>query len=75
MRAVSTPDQAIPRQATVHSVLPDGSVTVLDDNGLLHDATAAAVRAGGWRAPRAGQRVALRHEGGAIVAVLPPTQS
>ncbi|MCP3798070.1 hypothetical protein NLX83_02250 [Allokutzneria sp. A3M-2-11 16] len=71
---MSASDQAVPRQATVHSVLPDGSVTVLDDNGLLHDATAEAVRAGGWRAPRAGQRVALRHENGAIVAVLPPAQ-
>ncbi|MFB9908013.1 hypothetical protein [Allokutzneria oryzae] len=60
-------------QATVHSVLPDGAVTVLDDDGLLHTADAEAVRAGGWRAPRAGQRVALRRQDARITAVLPPT--
>ncbi|WP_143261801.1 hypothetical protein [Allokutzneria sp. NRRL B-24872] len=67
-------DQETPQQATVHSVLADGSVAVVDDDGLLHTASAEAVRAGGWRAPRPGQRVALRREESTIIAMLPPTR-
>ncbi|WP_344882421.1 hypothetical protein [Allokutzneria multivorans] len=67
-------DQETSQQATVHSVLPDGSVTVVGDDGLLHTAPVEAVRAGGWRAPRPGQRVALRREESTITAMLPPTQ-
>jgi hypothetical protein len=59
-------------QATVHTVHPDGSVTLLRDDGLLLDADAAAVAAGGWRAPRPGQRVTVRRRERDIVAVLRP---
>ena len=60
-------------QATVHTVHADSSVTVLRDDGLLVDVSAAAVSAGGWRAPRPGQRVSLRRENGVIVGMLPPS--
>lgn len=60
-------------QATVHTVHPDGSVTVLKDDGLLVDVPATAVAAGGWRAPRPGQRVTLGRQNGAIVEMLPPS--
>ncbi|MFB9430445.1 hypothetical protein [Streptoalloteichus tenebrarius] len=59
-------------QATVHTVHPDGSVVLLRDDGVLVDASASAVAAGGWRAPRQGQRVTLRRREGTISAVLPP---
>lgn len=59
-------------QATVHTVHADGSVTLLRDDGLLVDAAAAAVAAGGWLAPRPGQRVSLERAGGVVVAVRPP---
>ncbi|QFZ24799.1 cold-shock protein [Saccharothrix syringae] len=52
---------------------PDGSATVLRDDGVLVDAPAAAVAAGGWRALRAGQRVTVdRDESGAVRALLRP---
>lgn len=38
---------------------PDGSATVLRDDGLLVDVPAAAVAEGGWRTLRPGQRVTL----------------
>ena len=60
-------------QATVHTAHPDGSVTVLRDDGLLVDVPAAAVTAGGWRAPRAGQRVTLTRVDGAITSMDPPS--
>jgi hypothetical protein len=60
-------------QATVHTAHADGSVTVLKDDGLLVDVPAAAVSAGGWRAPRPGQRVTLRRKNGAIVEMRPPS--
>ena len=60
-------------QATVHTVHPDGSTTVLRDDGLLVDVPAAAVTAGGWRAPRPGQRVTLKRENGVIARMLPPS--
>ncbi len=51
----------------------DGSLTVLRDDGLLVDVPAAAVTAGGWIAPRSGQRVTLWREAeGAVALVLPP---
>ncbi|GAA3433105.1 hypothetical protein [Kutzneria kofuensis] len=59
-------------QATVHTVGSDGSATVLRDDGLLVDVPAAAVVAGGWRAPRPGQRVTLRRENGVVVGMSPP---
>lgn len=60
-------------QATVHTVHPDGSATVLRDDGLLVDVPAAAVSAGGWRAPRPGQRVTLRRKDGVVAGMLPPS--
>ena len=60
-------------QATVHTVHADGSATVLRDDGLLVDVPAAAVTAGGWRAPRPGQRVTLTRENGVIARMLPPS--
>ncbi|WHT18130.1 hypothetical protein N8J89_34255 [Crossiella sp. CA-258035] len=59
-------------QATVHTRHADGSLTVLRDDGLLVDAPAAAVLAGGWLAPRPGQRVTLERADGQVVAVRPP---
>jgi hypothetical protein len=59
-------------QATVHTVHPDGSVTLLRDDGLLVDASTRAVRAGGWRAPRPGQRVTLLRRDGVIAEVRAP---
>jgi hypothetical protein len=59
-------------QATVHTVRPDRSVTVLRDDGLLVDVGKDAVAAGGWRAPRQGQRVTLRRDQGEVTAMLPP---
>ncbi|MBA8926027.1 hypothetical protein BC739_003226 [Kutzneria viridogrisea] len=56
-------------QATVHTAHPDGSLTLLRDDGVLLDASAEAVRAGGWRAPRAGQRVALHRAAGLVTRV------
>jgi cold shock CspA family protein len=60
-------------QATVHTFREDGSAVVLRDDGLLLDVPAAAVSAGGWRAPRPGQRVTLRRENGVIVGMQPPS--
>ena len=60
-------------QATVHTWHGDGSATVLRDDGLLVDVPAAAVSAGGWRAPRPGQRVTLRRENGVVVEMRPPS--
>ncbi len=60
-------------QATVAATHPDGSVDLVTDDGRRLHADAAAVAAGRWRAPRPGQRVALRRAvDGTIVAVLPP---
>lgn len=60
-------------QATVEEFHSDGSVTVLRDNGVLVDADAVAVTAGGWRMLRPGQRVTLeRTPDGGIVAVRRP---
>lgn len=59
-------------QATVHTVHPDGSVTLLADDGRLWDAGADAVAAGGWRALRPGQRVTVRRHGREIVAIVHP---
>ena len=56
----------------MHTVHPDGSVTLLRDDGVLVDACAQAVRAGGWRAPRPGQRVTLVRENGSITEVRAP---
>ncbi|MFI9815777.1 hypothetical protein [Saccharothrix variisporea] len=54
-------------QATVSAHHPDGSATVLRDDGVLVDVPAAAVASGGWRVLRAGQRVALeRGEDGRV---------
>jgi cold shock CspA family protein len=50
----------IMEQATVHTVHPDGGVTLLRDDGVLVDAGPEAVAAGGWRALRPGQRVRVR---------------
>ena len=52
---------------------PDGSATVLRDDGVLLDVTAEAVAEGGWRSLRAGQRVTLvRDAAGAVRGVLRP---
>ncbi|GGM40709.1 hypothetical protein GCM10012275_09610 [Longimycelium tulufanense] len=59
-------------QATIHTVHSDGSVVLLCDDGLLVDAPATAVAAGGWRAPRPGQRVAVHRTDGVVDAVLLP---
>jgi len=56
-------------QATVQAVHADGSVTLLRDDGLLVDASAEAVAAGGWRAPRPGQRVGVLRAGDVIQRV------
>jgi hypothetical protein len=66
-------DLAGVEQATVHTVHPDGSTTVLRDDGLLVDVPAAAVAAGGWRAPRPGQRVTLRRTDGVIAEMSLPS--
>ncbi|NUT94654.1 MAG: hypothetical protein HOY78_21805 [Saccharothrix sp.] len=57
-------------QATVSAHHPDGSATVLRDDGVLVDVPAAAVTEGGWRALRPGQRVALERTADGRVAVL-----
>jgi cold shock CspA family protein len=60
-------------QATVSAFHADGSATVLRDDGLLVDADAAAVRAGGWRTLRPGQRVTVRRgDDGRVQVVLRP---
>ncbi|MEU5696573.1 hypothetical protein [Actinosynnema sp. NPDC020468] len=60
-------------QATVSIHHPDGSATVLRDDGVLLDATADAVAAGGWRTLRAGQRVTVvRNPSGAVEALVRP---
>ncbi|WP_433264214.1 hypothetical protein ACQPZF_34410 [Actinosynnema sp. CS-041913] len=46
-------------QATVSAHHPDGSATVLRDDGVLVEVPAAAVAEGGWRTLRPGQRVTL----------------
>lgn len=62
-----------PEQATVSAHHPDGSATVLRDDGVLVDVPAAAVAAGGWRSLRPGQRVSLeRAAGGRVTALRPP---
>ena len=64
-----------PEQATVSAYHPDGSATVLRDDGLLVAVGAAAVRAGGWRALRPGQRLTLqRSADGHVSAVLRPVE-
>ena len=60
-------------QATVSAHHPDGSATVLRDDGVLVDVPAAAVAEGGWRSLRPGQRVTLvRDAGGDVRGVLRP---
>ncbi|MFD1150786.1 hypothetical protein [Saccharothrix hoggarensis] len=60
-------------QATVSAHHPDGSATVLRDDGVLVDVSADAVARGGWRSLRAGQRVTLvRDEAGDVRGVLRP---
>ncbi|ROP40624.1 hypothetical protein [Saccharothrix texasensis] len=60
-------------QATVSAHHPDGSATVLRDDGVLVDVTAEAVAEGGWRSLRPGQRVALvRDAAGDVRGVLRP---
>ncbi len=66
-------DRAVTEQATVHTMHADGSAIVLKDDGLLVDVPAAAVKAGGWRAPRPGQRVTLHRRNGAIAEMRPPS--
>jgi hypothetical protein len=51
----------------------DDSVSLLGDDGMLLNASAAAVAVGGWRALRPGQRVSLRRQAGTITAVLAPS--
>ncbi|MFC0433014.1 hypothetical protein [Kutzneria buriramensis] len=60
-------------QATVHTVHPDGSATVLRDDGVLVDVPATAVVAGGWRAPRPGQRVTLSRVDGVTSVMRAPS--
>jgi cold shock CspA family protein len=50
-------------QATVSAFHPDGSATVLRDDGVLVDVPASAVAEGGWRSLRQGQRVTLLRGG------------
>ncbi|KOX12738.1 hypothetical protein ADK67_46930 [Saccharothrix sp. NRRL B-16348] len=60
-------------QATVSAHHPDGSATVLRDDGVLVDVSAEAVAEGGWRSLRAGQRVTLvRDAAGDVRGVLRP---
>ena len=60
-------------QATASAHHPDGSATVLRDDGVLVDVTAEAVAEGGWRSLRPGQRVTLvRDDAGDVRAVLRP---
>ncbi|GAA3461720.1 hypothetical protein ACFFSW_16140 [Saccharothrix longispora] len=60
-------------QATVSAHHPDGSATVLRDDGVLVDVPVAAVAEGGWRVLRPGQRVALVRDGsGAVRGLLRP---
>ncbi|MGM1065376.1 hypothetical protein [Saccharothrix sp. Mg75] len=60
-------------QATVSAHHPDGSATVLRDDGVLVDVPAAAVAEGGWRSLRPGQRVTLVRDGsGAVRGLLRP---
>jgi hypothetical protein len=66
-------DQVANEQATVHTVHPDGSATVLRDDGVLVDVPAAAVAAGGWRAPRPGQRVTLSRVDGVVSVMRAPS--
>lgn len=64
---------ATAEQATVSASHPDGSATVLRDDGVLVDTSASAVAEGGWRTLRPGQRVALRRgPDGTVLAVLRP---
>ncbi|MCC8245760.1 hypothetical protein [Saccharothrix luteola] len=64
---------AKPEQATVSAHHPDGSATVLRDDGVLVDVSAEAVAEGGWRSLRPGQRVTLvRDAAGAVRGVLRP---
>jgi cold shock CspA family protein len=60
-------------QATVSAFHADGSATLLRDDGVLVDVTAAAVQSGGWRSLRPGQRVTVsRDPDGAVSRVLRP---
>jgi cold shock CspA family protein len=60
-------------QATVSAFHTDRSATLLRDDGLLVDVSAAAVAAGGWRSLRPGQRVTLRRDpDGTVSGVLRP---
>ncbi|MEU4739495.1 hypothetical protein AB0G02_03380 [Actinosynnema sp. NPDC023658] len=60
-------------QATVSAHRPDGSATVLRDDGVLVDVSALAVAEGGWRSLRPGQRVTLvRDDAGDVRGVLRP---
>ncbi|MEU4803543.1 hypothetical protein [Actinosynnema sp. NPDC023587] len=67
------PEEQATEQATVSAHHDDGSATVLRDDGVLVDAPATAVAAGGWRSLRPGQRVTLVRDGaGAVTAVRRP---
>lgn len=57
-------------QATVSTFNSDGSATVLRDDGVLVDVSAAAVTAGGWRMLRPGQRVTLERSPEGVVTGL-----
>jgi cold shock CspA family protein len=57
-------------QATVSTFNSDGSATVLRDDGVLVDVSAAAVTAGGWRMLRPGQRVTLERSPDGVVTAL-----
>lgn len=62
-------------QATVVIMGPDGAMSLVRDDGQTLHAGAEAVRAGGWRAARPGQRVQLDIDDadGTVRAVLLPT--
>ncbi len=71
----TVPEQTVPERtvpATVSAFHPDGSAVVLRDDGLLVDVDAAAVRLGGWRFLRPGQRVRLLGEPGEPVRKVAP---
>ncbi|NGY57769.1 cold-shock protein [Lentzea sp. NEAU-D13] len=57
-------------QATVSTFNSDGSATVLRDDGVLVDVSAAAVTEGGWRMLRPGQRVTLERSPDGVVTAL-----